>query len=97
MRSRLWHAGQAEHWCGESVAVVLLSLSIPRPGTMSDVEDAPPFSAEQLTWLDRLIEARRASAGGTGDPPQVDPPVSTTAPLTGEQGDGQVRIGACRQ
>ena len=69
-----------------------------RPGfvAMADEEcrdtDDPPFTPEQLVWIDKLISARQFSAGsGTasgsqdGDPP---PPTSEALPLhtTASQG-----------
>ena len=63
------------------------------PCTMSDEEtreEPPPFSPDQLMWLDRLIEARgatRHTAGmepTTGDAATSPLPVSSTPHTSGE-------------
>jgi len=49
-----------------------------------DLEGEPPFTPEQLAWIDKMVEARQASlATGTGaGVPDASPPTSGTTSLT---------------
>ena len=78
-------------------AVCHRSFIFGRPAEMSSEENtthgdegdvAPPFSAEQLAWIDRLISARQNAPSGDSGAAGGD----SLSPQTSSSGSGKVRL-----
>ena len=67
----------------------------------TDPED-PPFTPEQLVWIDRIIAARQASGGSGSGSQEGHPPASEALPLVtsayhNQVSGGVVGVSACQE